>query len=57
MFSTCNEVVESRRKANPALDTTKILNELLANDKWLEQVSVLVAFTVILNKSAEILMI
>ena len=38
MFSTCVEVVEGRRKANPALDTTKILNELLANDKWLEQV-------------------
>ena len=41
MFSTCVEVVEGRRKANPALDTTKILNELLANDKWLEQVQIL----------------
>jgi len=37
MFSECNDVVEGRKKANPALDTTKILNELLANDKWLEQ--------------------
>ena len=39
MFSECSDVVEGRRKANPALDTTKILNELLANDKWLEQVN------------------
>ena len=38
MFTICVEVVESRRKSSPNLDTTKILNELLANDKWLEQV-------------------
>ena len=38
MFTICVEVVESRKKAVPNLDTTKILNELLANDKWLEQV-------------------
>ena len=39
MYSNCVEVVESRKKAVPNLDTTKILNELLANDKWLEQVT------------------
>ena len=35
----CSEVVEGRKKSSPAYDTTKILNELLANDAWLEQVS------------------
>ena len=39
MYSNCVEVVEARKKAVPNLDTTKILNELLANDKWLEQVT------------------
>ena len=38
MFTICVEVVEGRKKAMPDMDTTKILNELLANDKWLEQV-------------------
>ena len=38
MFTICVEVVEGRKKLIPNLDTTKILNELLANDKWLEQV-------------------
>jgi hypothetical protein len=38
MHTICVEVVEGRKKAVPNLDTTKILNELLANDKWLEQV-------------------
>jgi hypothetical protein len=37
MFTICVEVVEGRKKLIPNLDTTKILNELLANDKWLEQ--------------------
>ena len=40
MYSNCVEVVEARKKAVPNLDTTKILNELLANDKWLEQVDI-----------------
>lgn len=34
----CSEVVETRRKSASNFDTTKLLNELLANDKWLEQV-------------------
>ena len=38
MYSNCVEVVEARKKAVPNLDTTKILNELLANDRWLAQV-------------------
>jgi hypothetical protein len=37
MYTSCLQVVEDRKKAVPNLDTTKILNELLANDKWLEQ--------------------
>ena len=39
MFNMCSEVVEGRKKSSPAYDTTKILNELLANDAWLEQVN------------------
>jgi hypothetical protein len=38
MFNMCAEVVDSRKRTSPAYDTTKILNELLANDAWLEQV-------------------
>ncbi len=39
MFNMCSEVVESRRKAmGGGQETTNILNELLANDSWLEQV-------------------
>ena len=38
MFAMCSEVVETRRKSAVNFDTTKLLNELLANDKWLEQV-------------------
>ena len=38
MFAMCSEVVETRRKSASNFDTTKLLNELLANDKWLEQV-------------------
>ena len=32
------EVVEDRRRSAANPDTTKILNELLANEVWLEQV-------------------
>ena len=39
MYTKCVEVVEGRKKAVPNLDTTKILNELLANEQWLEQVN------------------
>ena len=39
MFNMCSEVVEQRRKAmGGSGETTNILNELLANDSWLEQV-------------------
>ena len=41
MFNMCVEVVETRKRSSPASDTTKILNELLANDAWLEQVRLL----------------
>ena len=34
------EVVEERKRSAANPDTTKILNELLANEVWLEQVSV-----------------
>lgn len=38
MFSACSEVVESRKKNTPNIDTTRMLNELLADDGWLESV-------------------
>ncbi|TRY73107.1 hypothetical protein TCAL_11821 [Tigriopus californicus] len=37
MFSICNEVVESKKRSTPQVETTKILNELLANEQWLEE--------------------
>jgi len=36
MFTVCSDVVETRRKNSPGLDTTRMLNELLADDSWLE---------------------
>jgi hypothetical protein len=36
MFTICAEVVDSRKKNSPGLDTTRMLNELLADDQWLE---------------------
>ena len=38
MFIMCSEVVESKKNSAPEVETTRILNELLANDVWLEQV-------------------
>jgi hypothetical protein len=40
MFAMATEVVEDRKKNARNSDTTKILNELLANEVWLEQVSI-----------------
>jgi len=37
MFQMATEVVEERRRSSANPDTTKILNELLANEVWLEQ--------------------
>ena len=39
MFIVCSDVVETRKKNSPGLDTTRMLNELLADDSWLESVS------------------
>jgi len=36
MFIVCSDVVETRKKNSPELDTTRMLNELLADDSWLE---------------------
>lgn len=38
MYHQCQEVVEAKRNGDLNADTTKILNEMLANEKWLEQV-------------------
>ena len=40
MFNVCSDVVETRKKSNAGLDTTRMLNELLADDSWLETVSI-----------------
>ena len=36
----CSEIVEDRKTKYPGIDTTKILNELLADDAWLETVRI-----------------
>ena len=41
MFTICAEVVDSRKKNSPGLDTTRMLNELLADDQWLETVMII----------------
>ncbi|XP_023326557.1 proline-rich protein 12 [Eurytemora carolleeae] len=37
LFVTCSDIVKSRKDGTPGIDTTNILNELLADDAWLEQ--------------------
>ena len=44
MFTICAEVVDSRKKNSPGLDTTRMLNELLADDQWLETVIIIFFF-------------
>jgi hypothetical protein len=38
MYVMCAEIVEKRKDDNPGIDTTQILNQLLADDVWLESV-------------------
>lgn len=40
MFLECTKRVADKRAASPHKDTTKILNELLADELWLNQVSI-----------------
>ena len=35
----CSQIVERRKIDSPGIDTTQILNQLLADDVWLETVS------------------
>jgi len=37
LYMDCSVIVETRKANDPAFDTTKILNQLLADDAWLEQ--------------------
>lgn len=46
MFLECTRRVADKRAASPHKDTTKILNELLADEPWLNQVNI--SFTVVL---------
>lgn len=46
MFLECTKRVADKRAASPHKDTTKILNELLADELWLNQVSI--SLTVVL---------
>ena len=39
VFMMCAEIVEKRKESSPGIDTTQILNQLLADDVWLESVS------------------
>ena len=38
-ISLFSAIVDGRKNSTPGIDTTNILNELLADDVWLEQVS------------------
>jgi len=37
IFVNCSAIVDGRKNSTPGIDTTNILNELLADDVWLEQ--------------------
>ena len=39
LYVMCSEIVERRKTSAPGIDTTNILNQLLADDSWLETVS------------------
>ena len=41
LYVMCSEIVEKRKTNSPGIDTTQILNQLLADDTWLEAVSCL----------------
>jgi len=51
MFLECARRVADKKAADPHKDTTIILNELLADEAWLNQVSVLLIFLIIILKS------
>jgi len=36
LYVMCSEIVEKRKTNSPGIDTTRILNQLLADDTWLE---------------------
>lgn len=36
LYIMCSEIVEKRKTESPGIDTTQILNQLLADDTWLE---------------------
>lgn len=38
LYVMCSEIVEKRKASRPGIDTTQILNQLLADDSWLETV-------------------
>ena len=38
LYMMCSEIVEKRKTDAPGIDTTQILNQLLADDTWLETV-------------------
>ena len=38
LYVMCSEIVEKRKTSRPGIDTTQILNQLLADDSWLETV-------------------
>jgi hypothetical protein len=47
LLATCGEAVEAKRRlAGPTADKTKILNDLIEDEKWLEQVSSLLVTSV-----------
>ena len=44
LYVMCSEIVEKRKTSKPGIDTTQILNQLLADDSWLESVKISLSF-------------
>lgn len=50
MFLECARRVADKKVADPHKDTTIILNELLADEAWLNQVSLFLFYSIIILK-------
>ena len=53
MFLECARRVADKKVADPHKDTTIILNELLADEAWLNQVNISLIYTVLVLKEKQ----
>lgn len=51
LYVMCAEIVEKRKEDSPGIDTTQILNQLLADDVWLETVGKILEINIFLSFS------